>query len=100
EEEDVADQFLCVLHLFHAQLAELRIEPFEAPVAAHLAREEVLVDGRELDREVLIEALNNALFCLHRNILFLSGMASAPVVSPSAGHAALRPDYPIWPEVW
>jgi hypothetical protein len=59
EIQDALDQLVGVLHLFDGLLAGLLRDPQVAPVLAHLRVDEVLIDGRELGGEDLVERLDD-----------------------------------------
>src|SRR5215217_2947843 len=58
--EDAVDQLLAVAHLLHGDLAVALGQALVAPVGAHPGVEEVLVDGGQLEGQVLVEELENA----------------------------------------
>ena len=59
EEEDALDQLVGVLHLVDRLVAEVLRERLVAPVVEHLVVDEVLVHGRELGGEDLVEQLDD-----------------------------------------
>ena len=63
--EDMGDEVLGVLHLVEADVAKLLVQPLEAPVAAHLRLDDVLVDCRQLDGEDAVEPVYDAVLGLH-----------------------------------
>ena len=65
EIQDVRDQRLSVLHFVEAERSKPIPKPPETPVGAHFGRKKVLVDGRELDREVLVEQVDDTLSGSH-----------------------------------
>ena len=65
EKQDALDQFLGVLHLVDRLLLDERAEPVVAPVVAHLRVQEVLVDGRQLLLERLVELSNDLVVSAH-----------------------------------
>jgi hypothetical protein len=54
-----------VLHLVDRLVADLLVEPLEAPVLAHLGVDEVLVDRGELVGEQLIQERQDLFSTLH-----------------------------------
>ena len=79
EIEDALDQLVGILHLADRLVAVVLAEAFVAPVVAHLGVDEVLVDGRELGGENLVEQLDDRLVAAHGRT------SSAPV--PTCGRA-------------
>src|SRR6185295_13266157 len=65
EEEDTLDQFFGMLHLADGVLADDLVEPVVAPVLAHLAVDEVLVDGGELAGQDFVQDLDDFRVALH-----------------------------------
>src|SRR5262245_19034595 len=65
QEKDPLDDLLGMLHLAHGLLADGVLQPAIAPVLAHFAVDEILVDGRELGGEDVVEDLDDAFFALH-----------------------------------
>src|ERR1043165_1301284 len=65
EEEDPLDDLLGVLHLADGMLADDVLEALVAPVLAHLAVHEILVDGSELRRQDIVEDVDDLLVALH-----------------------------------
>src|SRR5215213_5688402 len=58
--EDAVDQLLAVAHLLHGDLTVALGQPLVAPVGAHPGVEKVLVDGGQLEGQVLVEELEDA----------------------------------------
>jgi hypothetical protein len=58
--EDAVDQLLGVAHLLQGDLAVAPGQPLIAPVGAHPGVQEVLVDGGQLEGQVLVEQLEDA----------------------------------------
>src|ERR1700730_13670878 len=65
EVQDPSDEPVGVAHLADGLLAQLFPEPLVAPVLAHAGMDEVLVDGRELGREDLVEQRAHVVVSLH-----------------------------------
>src|SRR5262249_22317530 len=66
EVEDALDQLVGVLHLAERFLAELLPQPLVAPVLAHPAVDEVLVDRGQLGRENVVQEGDDLLVASHR----------------------------------
>ena len=65
EEQDPLDELVGVLHLVDRLLADLGGELVEAPVGVHLGVDEVLVDGRQLRRQDVVERFDDLVVALH-----------------------------------
>src|SRR6266850_2085975 len=65
EVEDALDQLIGVAHLTNRFLAELLPQPLVAPVLAHPAVDEILIDRRELGREDLVQEGDDLLVASH-----------------------------------
>jgi len=65
EEQDAVDELLGVLHLPHRFLVVLLAEAVKAPVHAHLGLAEILIDGRQLDRQGPVQRFDDFGFAFH-----------------------------------
>src|SRR5215813_3159100 len=65
EVQDALDEPVGVAHLPDGLLAHLLPQPLVAPVLAHARMDEVLVDGRELGGEDLVEQRDDVVVALH-----------------------------------
>src|SRR5262249_46180626 len=65
EHEDALDQSVGVLHLLDRLVVLALAEALEAPLAVHARVQEVLVDRRELARELAVELLDHLLVAFH-----------------------------------
>src|ERR1043166_4513394 len=66
-----ADECIGVFHLRNTPLPHFVMEAFIAPVLAHLGMDIVLVDGRQICRENLIEYVDDTFFRFHGFLSFL-----------------------------
>ena len=67
EEQDALENLFGVLHLADRLLPDVLAEPMVSPVVAHFRVHEVLIDGRQLFLERLVQLRNNILFALHES---------------------------------
>jgi hypothetical protein len=68
----MADELIGIFHFINAACSHFVMEPFIAPVLAHLGMDEVLVDGSEIRGQDLIQDVDDALFRFHGFSPFLS----------------------------
>jgi hypothetical protein len=61
----MADELIGIFHFVDAALPHFVMEPFIAPILAHLGMDEVLVDGSEIRGQDLIQDVDDALFRFH-----------------------------------
>src|SRR5213075_2860523 len=88
QEEDPLDDLLGMLHLADGMHADGVMEAVVAPVLAHLAVDEVLVDGGQLGGEDVVENLDDFLVALHGGQEYHPVAASGLRVQPWQGLAA------------
>ena len=85
EKQNASDEQVGVLHFFDRLLAPGLGEVLEAPVVENSVVQPILIDGRQLMAESLVQVLDDALIALHGSPLFSSLQtlcAAVPGLSP------------------
>jgi hypothetical protein len=81
EEEDSLDHAIRVLHLLDRLLALLRGEHLVAPVRAHAVVDEVLVDGRQLGGQDVVQRLDDLGVSPHGSLLMIRFVGFEAILS-------------------